>query len=311
MPDHRASPRPAPASPSPGEAGCGAPPPASARPRGRGARRIPWLAAALAVLAAAPAARAEPVGVAQPTDMHRFPGRIFAVVATLAPGQVAERAECNASATWCRIVLPGGAEGWVPAETLGPPGAGAVLPEGVAPGALPDDGPVEVTVLAEVNVREAPGADQPLVGQLPAGATAIRESCDEAGEWCSLTSGDLTGWVAAGYLLVSGPLADPPEDGPPAAGTMLADLPPPADRTAPDPAIDRAVVTSPVNVRAGPGNDHPVLGTLDGGDEVVRVGCTDPLYWCEVSAGDLTGWVFHDFLADHAPRPLPDLPPPE
>jgi len=59
-------------------------------------------------------------------------------------------------------------------------------------------------------------------------------------------------------------------------------------------ATQAARIASDVRLRAGPGNSHPVLGTIAKGTAVeVVVGCRA---WCEVITGEQRGWVFKGFL---------------
>jgi hypothetical protein len=59
-------------------------------------------------------------------------------------------------------------------------------------------------------------------------------------------------------------------------------------------ATQAARIASDVRLRAGPGNSHPVLGTIARGTAVeVVAGCRA---WCEVITSEQRGWVYKGFL---------------
>lgn len=58
-----------------------------------------------------------------------------------------------------------------------------------------------------------------------------------------------------------------------------------------------ATAGTDLNLRAGPGVQHEVTGTITGGDDVSVVGCIESANWCEVDYGDQHGWAYGDYLA--------------
>ena len=54
----------------------------------------------------------------------------------------------------------------------------------------------------------------------------------------------------------------------------------------------QAVTNSPVNLRAGPARDYPVVSQLPGGLPVTVMGCVAGYSWCDVAAPNLRGWVY-------------------
>lgn len=57
-----------------------------------------------------------------------------------------------------------------------------------------------------------------------------------------------------------------------------------------------ATAGTDLNVRSGPGVQHEVIGAITSGDEVTVNGCIESANWCEVVAGDLSGWAYGDYL---------------
>ncbi|AUH65614.1 DUF1236 domain-containing protein [Paracoccus zhejiangensis] len=58
-----------------------------------------------------------------------------------------------------------------------------------------------------------------------------------------------------------------------------------------------ATAGTDLNMRSGPGVQHPVSGVIPGGEEVTVKGCIESANWCEVTHGEKTGWAYGDYLA--------------
>jgi uncharacterized protein YraI len=58
-----------------------------------------------------------------------------------------------------------------------------------------------------------------------------------------------------------------------------------------------AMVTTDLNMRAGPGPNHPVIAAMPEGEMVEIQGCLETRSWCQVSWGGQTGWAYADYLA--------------
>ncbi|HIC65441.1 MAG: hypothetical protein CMI50_06485 [Paracoccus sp.] len=57
-----------------------------------------------------------------------------------------------------------------------------------------------------------------------------------------------------------------------------------------------ATAGTDLNVRSGPGVQNEVIGSIKSGAEVAVNGCIESANWCEVVAGDLSGWSYGDYL---------------
>lgn len=66
-----------------------------------------------------------------------------------------------------------------------------------------------------------------------------------------------------------------------------------------------ATATAELNVRSGPGPQHPVIGVIAVGDTVTVNGCLEGSRWCTLDHGGVQGWVYSDYLmADLAGSPV-------
>jgi uncharacterized protein YraI len=61
-------------------------------------------------------------------------------------------------------------------------------------------------------------------------------------------------------------------------------------------AQSAVVVTTDLNVRAGPGPQHQVVGVLGAGQSVALDGCLQASKWCVVAFDGGQGWVYSDYL---------------
>jgi uncharacterized protein YraI len=57
-----------------------------------------------------------------------------------------------------------------------------------------------------------------------------------------------------------------------------------------------ATATTDLNIRAGPGPSHPVIGVIGAGQSAEITGCLQGSKWCTVAANGGQGWVYSDYL---------------
>jgi len=169
---------------------------------------------------------------------------------------------------------------------------------------------------SSLNVRQAAGTTNPLIGTLASNATGVagtgRRVAVDGSEWREIKFNNGTGWVFGGYLAAAtAPVAAAtpvPTPAPVVVETLTAD----------SPAIYSVTGISTgasLNVRAEPGTSQRLLGTLPGDTSAVpatgqraRVGQTE---WREIGFRTGTGWVNATYLAivPEAPKTvaLPDV----
>jgi uncharacterized protein YraI len=60
---------------------------------------------------------------------------------------------------------------------------------------------------------------------------------------------------------------------------------------------ETAVVRSAVNVRAGPGPEHRIVGVLAQGRRIEIVACTQSRRWCQVATENGPGWIYTSYVS--------------
>jgi hypothetical protein len=60
---------------------------------------------------------------------------------------------------------------------------------------------------------------------------------------------------------------------------------------------ETAVVRSAVNVRAGPGPEHRIVGVLAQGRRIEIVACTQSRRWCQVTTENGPGWIYTSYVS--------------
>ncbi len=141
-----------------------------------------------------------------------------------------------------------------------------------------------------LNVRSGPGTGNRVVGALTNGTSVRNLGCQMQGNtrWCEIemmTDMRERGWVAGRYLTRAG-AAPPPATGPlqRVTGVPTGDV---------------------LNVRAGPGTNHRIVGALGNGTQVRNLGCQmqGNARWCQIEMQtDMRGrgWVNARFLTSQS-----------
>jgi len=148
---------------------------------------------------------------------------------------------------------------------------------------------VQVTDLSggdTLNVRVGPGTNNRVVGALTNGTSVRNLGCQMQGNtrWCQIemmTDIRERGWVAGRYLTIAG-AAPPPASGPVVMVTGVA-------------------ANDVLNVRAGPGTNHAIVGALGNRTQVRQLDCQSrgQSRWCQIEMmTDMRerGWVNARFL---------------
>ena len=169
-----------------------------------------------------------------------------------------------------------------------------------------------ITVTTDSNVRRGPGTEHTAHFWLATGAVATVHGRNADSTWLQIEHEGRQGWIHASLTnIMSDVLAGLPDTAPEA---LMADEPaePPAAPT-PEPAVvaeptpepepepaaplrATAIVTGTVvNLRAGPGTEHPTDGQVRAGDQLVATGRNAAGDWLQVRHPVATGervWIY-------------------
>ena len=167
-------------------------------------------------------------------NLRQGPGLNYAVIGSLKKGEIVEGLAVSADNQWAQVRKSGGTTGWASLT---------YLTKMTAP---PPPGPTDVEMIVTtdtLNIRSGPGTAYPIVGQVHRGETVIYLNASPAWDWVNIkTKENQTGWCSSRYLMERTELFASPEDYP-ATG------------------LHRALSDS-LSMRAGPGEDHPILVEL-------------------------------------------------
>ena len=179
----------------------------------------------------------------------------------------------------------------------GAPVASAPLPE--------PDQPTAYVTTAVLNLRAGPGINYNIVGQRASGAAlAITGRLEGDAGWWQVDDNGSAAWVSAGLVRAAGPLDGVAAVTPPAPATVAAAAPAAAASSTPD-GPTALVTAAAVNLRAGPGTEHALVGmVLNGARLPVRGRSSDGAWW-QVDAASGPAWVFAELVQVNDAAALP------
>lgn len=128
-------------------------------------------------------------------------------------------------------------------------------------------------VTSPANLRSGPYRHSPVIATIPAGADVTVLNCGGGWkrDWCKVSYGSTSGYVAAGVLAPSGNN---------------------------DVVVAPVVTTELANLYKGPGVKYPVVGTVPGGSRVNKGGCVAgwQTRWCQVNYDGKVGYMMEGLL---------------
>lgn len=205
-------------------------------------------------------------GTAYATDavnVRSGPGTSYTVLGYLSRGEKVTITG-TVSNGWTQIQLPGNRLGYVSSAYLS-----ASYPSGGCVIVTPSGGDRYKVTTGALNVRSGPGTNYRVIAVLEKGDIVTR--IGQSGKWFKVsTSNGADAWVSSKYLAsVDGTVVIPGD-----SVTMYA--------------------TTGVNVRSGPSTSYSIVGGLDRGDKVTRIGTSGN--WTKVAWGNGSAYVFSKYL---------------
>lgn len=190
----------------------------------------------------------------------------------------------------------------------------AAAPAGHGQGPLPE---VFAEAIGQANLRQGPGIEYPLVGEISAGTRYRVLARHSQVPWLQLDVPAITGeaWVYADLVTITGDLAQvptsndfPPVETPHALVTPVRDAPPDPTATTllptatPTAAGPVATTLGDANVRFGPGTEYPAIVEVPAGTRFRVVELHTLVPWVRVALADAadavveTGWIFREIV---------------
>ena len=167
-------------------------------------------------------------------NLRQGPGLNYAAIGSLKKGEIVEGLAVSADNQWAQVRTTNGVTGWASLKYL------TRIP------APPPPSPTDVEMIVttdRLNMRSGPGTGYPITGQVHRGAVVIYLSASPAWDWVNIkTNENKTGWCSSRYLMERTELFAAPED-------------------YPSTGFHRALSNS-ISMRAGPGENHPVIVEL-------------------------------------------------
>lgn len=214
-------------------------------------------------------------------EIRSGPSIDFPSIGILEKGQSAEVVGVSPDTQWWAIKLPyvDSGRAWVPAGQVAVRNTELVTVVNVE---VPTRELATVLAVANINVRSGPGLDYERIGLLEEGQTAEVLGMDEGGYWFFIrlfTGSDIQGWIAKDYVIAKNTAGVPVVGSTPGAPMLVAKV--------------------MINVRAGPGKEYAVIGSLEKGQGAEVMGISADGEWFAikfaVGEGGL-GWVAASFV---------------
>jgi uncharacterized protein YgiM (DUF1202 family) len=217
-------------------------------------------------------------------NIRSGPGPVYSSIAVVTYGQQLLLIGRNASATWVKVQLPNGLQGWANAYYLQTSVPVTTLP--VVDAGTPDQSQaIGVVNTGAVNVRTGPGAQYNSIAVLGSGTTVTLIGRNADATWIKVRlSNGVEGWINADYLNTNVSVWALP----------IAETPPPENAA--------VVNVGALNVRYGPGTGYGVFAVVFRGQVVTMVGRSAYGTWAQVRIPNgALGWVNSNYLISNVP----------
>ena len=230
--------------------------------------------------------RYEPVGyvIVPNLNVRSGPSVNYPSLAVARQRQALKLLGRNGPASWLRIRLGHGPEGWVMARYI------SASADDIAhlPVIQSEPSPIPVEAVGYVtsyrlNVRVGPGLDQAIIGNVWRGDRVALLGRNTSRNWLQIKlSGYSKGWVSSQYIQSSVPIYTLPV----------------TEVGIPEPPVYTGVVTAQsLNVRTGPGFNYPISGRLSQGQQVTLYGRDVSGAWFKIGLPNgAQGWAAAQYI---------------
>jgi len=232
-------------------------------------------------------------------NVRSGPNVLYDSLTVISKGTVLELTARTKDGSWA-LTRVNDQSGWVAVSQLKLYGSMATLP------IVTEFPPVAVVATDFLNVRKGPGFDYPVALVVAKETRLYLIGRDPSANWALvLIDIDTVGWVGAGAVFSNVPIDTLPEKPfPPVTDFIVVppvdgggDMPPANGGGGGDVILGTIVGAERLNVRQGPGQNHLIVQTIDGGDQVVLLKRTPGTTHIKVRVFDGTeGWVPSNYV---------------
>jgi uncharacterized protein YraI len=243
--------------------------------------------------------------------IYDTPGGATQPAAMLVSGQTAPVVGTSVDRQWWAINVPYfvSGQGWVPAEQVSVQNPDKVLVIGTQNAAgtspLPTEQIPVALAVANVNVRSGPEMSFDKIGLLKTGEEAEIVGISPDRQWWAIRlpgETEDTGWVAKDYIVARN------EDNLPVLGLETETKG--GSVSSPQPGKASLTAAWTVNIRAGPGKQYAIVGTLQQGQTAEIVGRSEDSIWWAIkfdSPDGERGWVAAAYVEAQNAQNVPAL----
>jgi uncharacterized protein YraI len=198
----------------------------------------------------------------------------------------------NSAATWVKVRLASGVEGWVNVTHISTTVVIASLPVLDTGSASTEPGATVAT--GALNIRSGPSSAYAVIATLTQGQPVVLLGRTADSGWAQVRIyNGVVGWANAAYLNANVAFSTLPV-------VNVSSSPSPGPGPGPSSATG-TVTASALNVRSGPGLAYGVVAGVYWGQQVTVHGRSADGGWLKISVGGVTGWVSSHFIQTSVP----------
>lgn len=230
-------------------------------------------------------------------NVRSGPGPTYTSVAVAGNGDSLVLIGRNSAATWVKVRLANGAEGWVNVTLISTTISINSLPVLDTGSASTEPGATVAT--GALNIRSGPSSAYNIIATLSQGQPVVLLGRTADSGWANVRIyNGVVGWANAAYLNSNVSFSTLP-----VVNVSASPGPGPGQGPAnPGPSSAGGTVKATgLNVRSGPGLGYGVVGGVYWGEWVTVHGRSADGGWLKISAGGMTGWASSSFIQTNVP----------
>jgi uncharacterized protein YraI len=230
-------------------------------------------------------------------NIRSGPGPTYTSVAVAGNGDSLVLIGRNSAATWVKVRLANGTEGWVNVTLVSTTISITSLPVLDTGSASTEPGATVAT--GALNIRSGPSSAYNSVGTLTQGQPVVLLGRTADSGWANVRIyNGVVGWANAAYLTSNVSFSTLPVVN---VSASPAPAPNPGQGPSGPSSASGTVKANGLNVRSGPGLGYGVVGGVYWGEWVTIHGRSADGGWLKISSGGVTGWASSNYIQTNVP----------